>query len=1789
MAFNKKAHLRDNIQALQTAFLLDREHRKPTEEETQILRRYVGFGGIKCILNPATSLTDSFSWATSELELFPLTAELHRIIRENTRDEQEYKRTMDSLKSSVLTAFYTPTEVVSALAEALRDHGITPARFLDPSAGLGEFVSAFNQQTSAPSENVGFEKDLLTGKLLKHLYPTDRMQVNGFEHIESRYNNYFDVVSSNIPFGDIATFDPTFAKSSNPARRQAARSIHNYFFAKGVDTLREGGVLAFITSQGVLNAPANEPIRQLLMENCHLVSAIRLPNNLFTDHAGTEVGSDLIVLQKDSIKKGVLSQEERAFITTTKQTDGTTENDYITQRASIIYTKAKLDTDLYGKPTTVYLHDGGIPGIAIDLKEMLNTNLKSHLHVELYNRYSMEKQVEKFLSIEKPIKEQVKQPVPVPTPTTTQSPVLSLYDLFGFAAEERTQINTSKSKRKGAKPQSLLRQGNLFATDTEATAPVYPVFNGYEEELKWQQARVVTEQRQEQQEQQQQHQQEREARKQPHLFAGALEPHYREGCMATEDEQVGYLKDFHDGKATFHPLELDRQQQPKVALYVHLRDAYQRLYRHEAETHTEDKANRALMNTYYDAFVQKFGLLNTKANAKLFKMDTSGNDMLFLERSTVGVFRKSDIFDHPVAFSLSEITHVDSSEEALSASLNKYGDVRLDYMTALCGKESEQLKEELKERIWYNPLIRSYEIADKFISGNVVDKAQQVAAHVEQHPDDEASKASLRALQEALPRRIEFGELTFQLGERWLPTGVYSRFASHLFDTEVAVHYSLGTDDYSVKAASKNMNIYEKYAVKAESRTFDGVALMKHALVNTTPDITKKGWVGDTEVRVRDSEAIQLANTKIDEIRSGFTDWLNEQSDSFKERLTDLYNSKFNCYVRPQYDGSRQTFPDLDLKNLGIPDLYKSQKDAIWMLKMNGGGIVDHEVGGGKTLIICTSAHEMKRLQLVNKPLILALKANVHEIAETYQKAYPNAKILFPGKEDFTVDKRVRVFNDIKNNDFDAVILTHDQFGMIPQSPEIQQKIFQQELDSVEENLEVLKREGKEVSRGMLKGVISRKLNLEAKLQAVAYDIKNRTDDVVDFAMMGIDHLLVDESHRFKNGMFTTRHDRVAGLGNASGSQRAANMLFALRTIQERTGKDLGATFLSGTTISNSLTELYLLFKYLRPKELERQNINCFDAWAAIFAKKSTDFEFSVTNQIIQKERFRYFIKVPELANFYAECTDFKTAKDIGIDRPVMNEILHNIPPTPDQEAFTQKLMEFAKTGDATLLGRAPLSESEEKAKMLIATDYARKMSLDMRLIDPAYGDHVDNKASHCAAKIAEYYTKYDAQKGTQMVFSDIGTYKPGVWNPYSEVKRKLVNEYGIPPGEIRFIQEGKTDKSRKQLIEDMNEGKIRVLFGSTEMLGTGVNAQKRAVAVHHLDCPWRPSDMLQRNGRAIRTGNEVAKHFADNKVDVIIYAVEKSLDSYKFNLLHNKQLFIEQLKNNSMGKRTIDEGSMDENSGMNYSEYVAILSGNTDLLEKAKLDKQITALESERHAFNRTKYSSKSKWEEKTESLDKSERIIKNLTIDWKQFSSVVQTNEEGYHKNPIQLTGINGCDPKLIGKKLNEISEQARTGGDYLPIGSLYGFTLLVKTETSQKEGMDFKQNRFFAKGEGGIHYTHNYGSMATDPILASRNFLNALEKIPTLLKSEEERKVQLAKDVPILKEVVASTWKKEEVLKELKTELTTLERKIQLSLTPVNQMETAKLVIRESHPSVGKFSSENSPEIKQNVFKL
>lgn len=456
-------------------------------------------------------------------------------------------------------------------------------------------------------------------------------------------------------------------------------------------------------------------------------------------------------------------------------------------------------------------------------------------------------------------------------------------------------------------------------------------------------------------------------------------------------------------------------------------------------------------------------------------------------------------------------------------------------------------------------------------------------------------------------------------------------------------------------------------------------------------------------------------------------------------------------------------------------------------------------------------------------------------------------------------------------------------------------------------------------------------------------------------------------------------------------------------------------------------------------------------------------------------------------------------------------------------------------------------------------TDYARKMSLDMRLIDEdKYDDHIDNKATHCAALINQYYQKYDEHKGTQFVFSDLGTYKPGQWNTYSEIKRKLVDDYGIPADQVRFIQEAKTEKSRMAMINAMKEGKIRVLFGSTDMLGTGVNAQHKCVAIHQLDIPWTPKDLEQRNGRGVRKGNEIAKLFADNKVDIINYAVEKSLDSYKFNLLHNKQLFITQLKKGTMGARTIDEGSMDEQGGMNFSEYVAILSGNTDLLDKAKLEKQIASLESERKSFHRGKSSAEAKLENIMQTVTKNGDLITRISTDIQHFQQRVQRDGQGNPLNLIELDGVKGNDPKLIAKKLAEIEDKSRTHGTSQPIGKLYGFDLLVKTEASMKDGFDFIENRFFVRGEGNILYNFNGGRLAKDPNIAAQMFLRTFETVPPLLEKYQKEVEQISKDIPILQEVVKETWKKEDQLKQLKSDLAALDRKIQLSLKPVKQNE-------------------------------
>ena len=1968
--------MRDNIEAIRLAFRLGVAGRSAqTAEERETLRKYAGFGGLKCILNDANELADAAKWSKSDIELFAPTVELRRLIHDYSKDDKEFARYMDSLKASVLTAFYTDNRIVDALSDSLKYSGVEVKSFLEPSAGQGAFIDSFLRNDRYPgAEVLAYEKDLLTGKILSALHPSILTRIEGFEKIERDFNGYFDVSASNVPFGDFAVADPAYAVSKEIAYRQATKSIHNYFFLKALDQVREGGLVAFIASQGVMNA-GSPFIRMELVKRADLVAALRLPNNTFSENAGTDAGSDLIIFQKHTGKKA-LSDDEEFFIQSVVDRGTKVPGNKFFQAfpQNVICTDAKVGTDQYGKPAIVYHHDGGVDGIASDLRKALDETLHLRLNLELYNSNG----------IKPPAPDPVK-PTHTPTPDVkpeqpNQKPLAEkieqknepllkqyqemkkkhpdailmfrvgdFYEIFGKDAVEASEIlgiiltrrmngidnrielagfphhaldtylpklvragkrvaiceqledpkltKTTKQRvvetvtpnqppKTEPKPVNPPKQGldkeietdgrpdysdnpdprlfayNLFgelepigkpkrqprhSEDAPKPTPSVPVkdipvqkfrplsekelafygslnwednppINGFYETMMSIAHRQMEEMRLEKESQEAvqsagiapgetyiektegdfipggRTRQPKvtaipiERDMSPRPFSEDIQFFHKNGSMVVADGMVGFLSDVRKSGATFTPLGLKPEQEKRAMLYITMSETYQQLYNYEAETHEPSEHLREHLNQYYDEFVARYGNLNEKQNVKFILMDANGRDALALERGENGQFVKADIFDHPVSFALDEVTSVDTPLEALTASLNKYGEVNLEYMSSLVDMDEDAIVENLAGHIYYNPLVRNYEIKDRFIAGNVVAKAEAVKAWIDHEeerikgfpgydgiePFIALSQDSLKALEEARPRRIEFDELDFNFGERWIPTGIYSAYMSYLYATDVKIAYSSSMDEYSATNSRGNMKIWEEFCVRGYYRTYDGMNLLKHALHNTVPDIKKS--IGKDEdgrdIKVPDTEAIQLANTKIDEIRNGFSEWLEAQSPEFKERLVDLYNNKFNCFVRPQYDGSHQTFPDLNMKILGdrygISSIYQSQKDCIWMLKQNGGGVCDFEVGCGKTLIMCIAAHEMKRLGLAHKPMIIGLKANVAEIAMTYQSAYPNARILFADEKSFKADNRVNFFNQIKNNDYDCVIMSHDQFGKIPQSPEMQQQILQAELDTVEENLEVVKQQGHDISRGMLKGLIKRKENLTAKIATIQYQMEQNKDAVVDFKMMGIDHIFVDESHQFKNLMFNTRHDRVAGLGNSEGSQRALNLLYAIRTIQERTGKDLGATFLSGTTISNSLTELYLLFKYLRPNELERQDIRCFDAWAAIFAKKTTDFEFNVTNHIVPKERFRYFIKVPELAAFYNEITDYRTAEDVGVDRPQKNEILHNIPPTPAQEEFIEKLMKFAESGDATILGRGPLSETEEKAKMLIATDYARKMALDMRMIAPSYEDDPNNKASHCAKMIAQYYNKYDVQKGTQFVFSDLGTYKPGEWNVYSEIKRKLIEDYGIPAHEIRFIQECKTERSRKAVIQAMNDGDVRVLFGSTSMLGTGVNAQKRCVAVHHLDTPWRPSDLTQRDGRAIRAGNEIAKLYADNKVDVIIYAVEKSLDSYKFNLLHCKATFIDQLKSGALGARTIDEGAMDEKNGMNFSEYMAILSGNTDLLEKAKLEKRIASLESERKAHNKGISDSKFRHQTITHDIANNEAAIERMKADVARYEAVVRRDKDGNPLNNLTIDTCNLSDEKNMGIHLQGLAQRTDTHGQYKRIGEVYGFPISIISERTLVDGKEAVQNRFVV--EGNYKYKFNNGFIAmSDTHAACMNFVNALERIPGIIAQYEERTAKLRADVPQLEAIISKSWGKEDELKQLKSDLAALDRKITAALAPKKEEHDGEDVKRDGKP--------------------
>jgi len=953
MAYNKKQHYQDNITAIRVAFNVDKNGLPPKGTAAyngvmDALSKYSGFGGLKCVLNDSLDPAD---WAEYERDLIPLQKELFEVIKENSADDSEYYNYIASIRSSVLSAFYTPSEVVSAISETIAESGINIETMLEPSAGSGVFVNNFNDVLPI-KEGVAVEKDILTGKILKHLESSDTQTVlvQGFENLPTKYENHFDLVVSNIPFGNYRVFDSKLMDT--PQRKFAQEAIHNYFFVKGLDACKDGGLVAFITSQGVADSPQNKLVRQYLMDNADLVSAVRLPNNLFADHAGTEVGTDLIVLKKND-NKVELSSHETLFVNTTKIDAGggsISENSYFNDAKNrSIHTHIEYGKDQYGKPARVRQWRDDFSKLKDELKSKLFEDFSKNLAVSFSQPQQaqnphwqdrerleeLDKITDKFVSDLENVKSNLEQPAPqMAIPTPSKSGQLNMFELFDFSEPEVAQVQEQQEQ--------------------EAEPTIQPLFDVYS------------------------------------FPADAIFPHHREGSLATMDIEghgrvLGTLssieRDEHLHSAIFNVINDKKtlKNTPFLLDYIKLRDAYETLYQSEVVTKQENHSWREGLNEVYDRFVLDWGAI--QKNKDIIKIDSTYLAVLSLEKIEGEEIKKADIFFEPTAFDNKPLETVESAQDALICSLNKHGFPYIPFMEEVFPQqEIDATIDELvkSNMLYYNVENDSYETKDRYLSGNMYEKYDRQRHFYDIMPAGEKKdyvRKGLNDIRSSIPQPIAFDNIGIQIGERWLPTKLYEQFAVELFDCGWAeVGYQKSIDEFVVKIPGFSSEYFVDTG--ANRSNLHAQDLFKHALDSTRPEVTKSvlDKKGKT-VSVPDFQKQQLANVKVEQIKEKFEQFLLRLPAEEKQFLQDDYNRRFNGNVRPQYDGSHQTFPELRLDNhQHAKELYQSQKNAIWMLKQNGGGVIDHEVGGGTW----KKEDELKTLKNQRGELELKLQKEAH-------------------------------------------------------------------------------------------------------------------------------------------------------------------------------------------------------------------------------------------------------------------------------------------------------------------------------------------------------------------------------------------------------------------------------------------------------------------------------------------------------------------------------------------------------------------------------------------------------------------------------------------------------------------------------------------------------------------------------------------------------------------------------------------------------------------------------------------
>ena len=1465
-----------NIEAIQTLRTLEQEHRGATAEEQQVLSQYVGWGGLADVFDP-----NKENWSAEYTQLKGLLT------------EEEYA----AARASTLNAHYTSPVVIRAIYDAVEKMGFQSGNILEPSMGIGNFFGML-PSGMADSRLYGVELDSITGRIAQKLYPEANIKVAGFETTDRR--DFYDLAVGNVPFGNYKVNDKAYNKLNF--------SIHNYFFAKAIDQVRPGGVVAFVTSRYTLDSK-DSSARKHMAERADLLGAIRLPNNAFKANAGTDVVSDIIFLQKRDRPADI----EPAWVQLGKTADGIAINSYFADHPEMVLGNLELESTQYGHDLTVVPIEG--TNLADQLAEAVQ-------HIE------------------------------------------GNYTAVEIAAPD---VADAEAQRK------------TLPADPTVKNFSYTVVDG--------------------------------------------EIYYRENSIMTQ-------------------IELSDNAKGRVAGMVELRQIVNELIDQQLNDFPDEdiKASQAKLNAAYDTFTAKYGLINDKKNARLFDDDSSYYLLCSLENldENKNLKSKADMFTKRTIRPERVVTSVDTPSEALAVSIGEHGKVDLPYMAELLGTPGEygRITTELSGVIFKDPAADAddpeagWQTADEYLSGNVRDKLRMAQLAAESHPE---FKVNVDALTKAQPKDLEASEIDVRLGATWLAPSIVQQFMMETFqppyriryNNAITVRYSPYTSEWRISNKSAtgfgDIMATETYGTRRANayKILEDTLNLRDSRVYDTIEEDGK------EKRVLNQNETTLAQQKQQAIKDAFAGWVWKDPQR-RALLVKKYNELFNSTRPREYDGSHIHFvgmnPEINLR--------EHQRNAVAHVLYGYNTLLAHEVGAGKSFEMAASAMELKRLGLCQKSLFVVPNHLTEQWASEFLRLYPNAKLLVTSKKDFEPGNRKKFCARIATGDYDAVIIGHSQFEKIPLSAERQERLIQEQMDEIEEAIEEAKAQVGE--HFTVKQLEKLRKSLKQKLEKLQG--ADRKDDVVTFEQLGVDRLFVDESQAFKNLYLYTKMRNVAGL-STSEAQKSSDMFGKCRYLDEITG-GRGVIFATGTPLSNSMTEMYTLMRYLQYNTLQQKGLTHFDAWASTFGETTTAIELAPEGTGYRaRTRFAKFFNLPELMAMFKEAADIKTSDQLHLPVPDAKFETVVVKPSEIQQDMVQALSERAAEVHSG-------SVDPSVDNMLKITSDGRKIGLDQRLMNSALPDDPNSKLNACVNNVLRIWNDTKEQKLTQLIFCDMSTPKgDGSFNVYDDIRTKLLNA-GVPEQEIEFIHNADTENKKAELFSKVRSGQVRVLLGSTAKMGAGTNVQTLLVAVHHLDVGWRPSDMTQRNGRIIRQGNQ------NKQVYVYNYVTESTFDAYLYQTLENKQKFISQIMTSKSPMRSCDD--IDEQA-LSYAEIKALCAGDPRIREKMDLDVQVAKLKVLRGDFQNQKYRLEDKLLKTfPEEIQKQKTRIAALQQD-SQIAAAHPQDKENFCGMTIK--GMVYDDKKAAGERLL-LARQEMPNADMMLLGTYRGFELNIRFDSFKNE---------------------------------------------------------------------------------------------------------------------------------------